>query len=51
MDNAKNNNKLIKTITIIFPTIDPKWAQLWCAKYIINLIIKAALFSKGVSKL
>ena len=28
MDNAKNNNKLIKIIIIIFPTINPKWTQL-----------------------
>jgi hypothetical protein len=51
MDNTKDNNKLIETIAIIFLTIDPKWARLRCAKYIINLIVKAVLFSKGVSKL
>jgi len=28
MDNAKDNNKLIEIIIIIFPTIDLKWAQL-----------------------
>ena len=51
IDTIIDNNKLIKTITIIFPTIDPKWARLQCARYIINLIIKAVLFSKSVSKL
>lgn len=51
MDNAKDNDKLMETIATIFPTIDPKWARLRCAGYIINLIVQAALFSKGVSKL
>jgi hypothetical protein len=51
IDNAKDNDKLIKTIITIFPTINPKWARLQYTRYIINLIIKTALFSKSVSKL
>lgn len=51
MDNAKDNDKLMETIATIFPTIDPKWARLRCAGHIINLIVQAALFGKGVSKL
>ena len=29
----------------------PKEERLWCVSYIINLIIKAFLYSKGVNKL
>ena len=29
----------------------PKKEQLWCVSYIINLIIKALIYGKGVSKL
>ena len=50
IDNAKDNNIYITALAEIFP-IDPNMQYLWYIGHIINLIIKAALFGTGVSKL
>jgi len=51
MDNAGDNDTLLEAITDIIPGINPNWSRLRCIGHIINLIVKALLFGKGVSKL
>ena len=51
MDNARDNDKLMDNLAQKLPDFNPKACRLRCAGHIINLIVKAALFSKGVSKL
>ena len=51
MDNAGDNDTLIEAVAERIPGINPKWSHLRCAGHIINLIVKALLFGKGVSKL
>ena len=50
MDNAIDNNTMLKELATQF-NINIGYLRLRCLGYIINLIIKALLFSKGVSKL
>ena len=50
MDNAIDNNTILKELATQF-NINISYLHLQCFGYIINLIIKALLFSKGVSKL
>jgi len=51
MDNAHDNDKLMDNLAQKLPDFDPKARRLRCAGHIINLVVKAALFGKGVSKL
>jgi len=48
-DNATNNNKLYKHLSKSL--FIPKKERLWCISHILNLIIKALIYGKGVSKL
>ena len=48
-DNASNNNELYNYL--FQNLLVAKKEQLWCVGYIINLIIKALIYGKGVSKL
>jgi len=50
MDNATDNNTILKELATRFD-INVGYSRLRCLSYIINLVIKALLFSKGVSKL
>jgi hypothetical protein len=50
MDNATDNNTMLKELVTRFD-INISYSRLRCLSYIINLVIKALLFSKGVSKL
>ena len=50
MDNAIDNNTILKELATRF-NINIGYLCLRCLGYIINLIIKALLFGKGVSKL
>ena len=49
MDNAGNNNKLYTYLSVNL--LLPPYICLWCSGYIINLIIKALIYRKGISKL
>ena len=49
MDNAIDNNTILKELATRF-NINIGYLCLRCLGYIINLIIKALLFGKGVSK-
>jgi hypothetical protein len=49
MDNAGNNNTLIKHLSAFFPNVRNQ-SRLRCAGHIINLIVKAILFGGGISK-
>ena len=48
-DNATNNNELYKHFSKSL--FIPKKERLWCIGYILNLIIKALIYGKGISKL
>ena len=50
MDNTTDNNTMLKELATRF-NINISYLYLQCFSYIINLIIKALLFSKGISKL
>jgi len=50
MDNAMDNNTILKELVTQFD-INVGYSRLRCLGYIINLVIKALLFSKSVSKL
>jgi hypothetical protein len=50
MDNATDNNTMLKELATRFD-INISYSRLRYLSYIINLVIKALLFSKGVSKL
>ena len=50
MDNAMDNNTMLKELVTRF-NINISYLRLQCLGYIINLVIRALLFSKGVSKL
>jgi hypothetical protein len=50
MDNTIDNNTILKELVTQF-NINIGYSRLQCFGYIINLVIKALLFSKGVSKL
>jgi len=50
MDNATDNNTMLKELATRF-NINVGYLRLRCLGYIINLVIKALLFSKSVSKL
>ncbi len=50
MDNAKDNNTMLKELATRFD-IDVDYSRLRCLGHIINLVVKALLFGKGVSKL
>jgi hypothetical protein len=50
MDNAIDNNTILKELATQFD-INVSYSCLRCLSYIINLVIKALLFGKGVSKL
>ena len=50
MDNVMDNNIMLKELTTQF-NINVGYSHLWYLSYIINLVIKALLFNKGVSKL
>ena len=49
MDNAMDNNTILKELATRF-NINISYLCLRCLGYIINLVIKALLFGKGVSK-
>jgi hypothetical protein len=50
MDNAKDNDYALNTLSQVF-VIDTKRSRMRCLGHIINLVVKALLFGKGVSKL
>jgi hypothetical protein len=50
MDNAMDNNTMLKELATRF-NINVDYLYLRCLSYIINLVIKALLFGKGISKL
>jgi len=50
MDNATDNDTMLKELVTRF-NINIGYSRLRCLGHIINLVIKALLFSKGVSKL
>ena len=50
MDNTIDNDTILKELATRFD-INVGYLRLWCLGYIINLVIKALLFSKSVSKL
>src|SRR6266480_5424890 len=50
MDNAGDNDTILKELTTGF-NIDVNFSRLRCLGHIINLVVKALLFGKGVSKL
>jgi len=50
IDNATDNNTMLKELATRFD-INVGYLRLRCLGYIINLVIKALLFSKSVSKL
>ena len=50
MDNTTDNNTILKELATRF-NINISYLCLRCLGYIINLVIKALLFGKGVSKL
>ena len=50
INNAMDNNIIFKELATQF-NINISYSRLWYFSYIINLIIKALLFNKGVSKL
>ena len=50
IDNATDNDTILKELVTQFD-INVGYLHLRCLSYIINLVIKALLFSKGVSKL
>jgi hypothetical protein len=49
MDNAKDNDTALKELATRFD-IDIKFSRLRCLGHVINLVVKALLFGKGVSK-
>ena len=51
IDNSGDNNELMELLANDFEVIDPDRDHLHCAGHIINLVVKAILFGKGVSKL
>jgi len=50
MDNAQDNDSAIKELARTFG-LNEDQVHLQCIGHIINLIVKALLFSKGISKL
>ena len=48
-DNASNNNELYDYLSQSLSVA--KKERLWCVGHIINLIVKALIYGKGVSKL
>ena len=50
IDNIMDNNTMLKKLVTQF-NININYLYLWYLGYIINLVITALLFSKGVSKL
>ena len=48
-DNATNNDELYKYLSKSLFIL--KRERLWCIGYILNLTVKALIYSKGVSKL
>jgi hypothetical protein len=50
MDNAQNNDTCVAELRRYFPTINEKEQRLRCAGHIFNLVTKAVLYGKGVSK-
>jgi len=50
MDNATDNDTMLKELATRF-NINVSYLRLRCLGYIINLVIKALLFSKSISKL
>jgi hypothetical protein len=50
IDNIMDNDIILKELATQF-NININYSRLRCLGYIINLIIKALLFNKGVSKL
>jgi hypothetical protein len=49
MDNTIDNDTILKELATQF-NINVGYSHLQCLSYIINLVIKALLFSKGISK-
>ena len=50
MNNAENNDVYIIKLKRYFPLINEKEHRLRCIGHIFNLITKAILYNKGVSK-
>ena len=49
-DNAGDMQHTVEQLSIHFPCIQPSRDRLRCAGHVLNLIVKALLFGKGVSK-
>jgi hypothetical protein len=51
MDNASNNDTALDALAISIPSVDRKQSRLRCFGYIINLVVRALLFSNNSSAL
>lgn len=49
MDNAQDNDRAVLQLATRFG-FDPDWRRLRCSGHVINLVVKAILYGKGVSK-
>ncbi|KAM3552687.1 hypothetical protein MY1884_007077 [Beauveria asiatica] len=49
MDNAGDNDKCLEALQRSFRSIDPEVDRIRCIGHVINLVVKALLFGKGVS--
>ncbi|KAF4447837.1 transposase-like protein [Fusarium austroafricanum] len=49
MDNANKNGKCLEALQHSFSSIDPEADRIRCIGHIVNLVVKALLFGKGVS--
>ena len=47
MDNASNNDTALDALAISIPSVDRKQSRLRCFGYIINLVVRALLFSNN----
>jgi hypothetical protein len=51
MDNASNNNTALDVLAISIPLVDRKQSRLRCFSHIINLVVRALLFSNNYGAL
>ncbi|KAI8406405.1 hypothetical protein FOFC_13875 [Fusarium oxysporum] len=49
MDNAQDNDRAVLQLATRFG-FDPDWRRLRCSGHVINLVVRAILYGKGVSK-
>lgn len=51
LDNASNNRTCVEALATSIPSIDPDEHQMSCFGHIVNLVVKAVLFGKGMNTL